>query len=255
MIRINSKYSNSFLLLGCIVLMSSCTNVLSSAIDLGLLNTLQQHEIKVDLNHPELESSRYKTLGLPIIHIPPAMQSLIVMHEKVQPTRYTQKFNVLEKCHFIGLRIELDDQQQTAEWLITPDNHCPNHSPNRVKPFWIVQQNVLGKREVRVASRTQMLSIWKKTRRISKNKGKYKSESRVIGMSIEVTKPSRFTGKPMPVMCHAFWDEGNDGVYTYEKGFVEVYREDPMLSHRQWIPVKGEDSGVRVSDDFECSVE
>ncbi|HHL18616.1 MAG TPA: hypothetical protein ENJ33_02655 [Thiothrix sp.] len=254
MIKINSKKSNVFLLLSCIVFifMSSCSTLfssktLSSNIDLHLLNTLQQHEIKIDLNHPELESPRYKTLGLPVIHIPPAMQSLIVTHEKVKPTRYTQKFNVLAQCHFIGLRIELDNKQQTAEWLITPDNHCPSHSPNKVKPFWIVQQNAMGKREVRVAGRTQMVSIWKK----SKNKAR----SRMISMRIEVTKPSRFTGKPIPVMCHAFWREGNDGVYVYEKGFVEVYRDDPMISHKQWMPVKGEDAWVQVNDDFECPVD
>ncbi len=251
MIKINSKKSNMFLLLSCIVFMSSCGTIfssktLSSNIDSRLLNTLQQHEIKIDLNRPELESSYYKALGLPVIPIPSAMQSFIVMHEKAQPTRYTQKFNVLAQCHFIGLRIELDDKQQTAEWLITPDSDCPNHSPNKVKPFWMVQQNAMGKREMRVAGRTQMLSIWKK----SKNKTK----SRMIGMSIEVTKPNRFMGKSVPVMCHAFWKEGNEGVYAYEKGFVEVYREDPMIPHKQWMPVKGEDSWAKVSDDFECPV-
>jgi len=248
-IRINSKYSNGILLLSYIVFISGCSHMLSGHIEPRLLNTLQHNAINIDLNNPVLESSSYKALGLSLIDIPPTMQALIVTHEKTRPTRYTQKFKVLAQCHLIGLRIELDDQHKTAEWLITPDNHCPNHSPNKIKPFWIVQQDVTGKREVKVAGRTQGLSIWKKSRNNDKNK------ARVIAMHIEVTKPSRFTGEPLPVICHAFWEEDNAEGYAYQNGFVEVYREDSMLPYKQWMPVHGEDDWVKISSDFVCPVE
>lgn len=246
MIKINLKRRPSLLLLSGIALLGGCMKNLSSNIDSHLLEVLRHHEVNIDLNQPALESMSYKTVGVPVLEIPQAMQQFIIRYETATPTQHTQVATVLEKCRLIGLRVEIDNKESTAEWMITPDNACPSNSANKVKTFWIVQRDNEGKQRVLVVDRTQLLSL--------PAKKPLKNALKVIKTSIEVTRPSRFSKESLPVMCHTFWQANNEAVYVRQKGFVEVYREDAMLPNKQWMPVHGKDDWAKVSEHFECPV-
>ena len=207
-----------------------------------LFRKLVNEELKIDLNEKGLESQAYQAVGLPVAIVPTTLKQAILDHERDIPTPSSQKVGVFGKCQFIGTRIELDDRQPTAEWLVTPDSRCSSRSPNKVKTYWVIQKAQSGKLSVLIADRGKTLSIWKKD----------KAPLRFIMTDIEITQPSKFTKKPVPVMCHKSWTYIS-GKYVSKYAGVEVYKDDPMSPYPQWIPVSGTDSLTNIDENFQCS--
>lgn len=196
----------------------------------------------LDLANPRLESTEYKALGLPIIQPTPQQKAAIRANIKKTPDTINKKIPNIENCQWIGVNIELDDQNSTQEYLFTPTNACSKPTSSQSKPFWIVQQMGNKAPQVLIADHAYQVRIWKKEA----------AAKRRIETITKGNAPSRYTQKPIDVRCHSNWSFMGGG-YQYRPDYIEVYRSDASSRGKTWVIVEGQDPYVAIDQNFRCS--
>ncbi|WP_020559618.1 hypothetical protein [Thiofilum flexile] len=195
----------------------------------------------LDLAHPKLESADYKPLGLPIIQATPAQKAAVLAKLK-HPSSLNKNYTHLEKCAWIGVNIELDNQSTTREYLFTPANSCGKPNAYQSKPFGIIQHIANQPPKVIVVDEAYQVRVWQK-------------EAGNTQRRIETIKkgqaPSRYTQKPMEVRCHSNWSFSG-GEYHYRPDYIEAYRATPSSSSKAWVIVEGQDPYVAIDQNFRC---
>lgn len=232
------------------IALSSCSGsavvpeTVNTPLDTTIFNKLKGGPT-LDLVEDGLESKGYQPNGYPVLPLPAPLKAAILTHEQGSPTPYTPSASALASCQFSGMRIELDDKADTAEWLFTPDNRCGKQSPHQVKTFWILQQVSNEQPKVLLADRTFRVRIAPK---------EAAQPMRRVALMLKSKAPSSYTGKLMDVQCHLSWKYAN-GTYQKFREFVEVYRQDPMLSGTNWMQVYGSDPYANVDSRYQCPLD
>ncbi|MBK8452469.1 MAG: hypothetical protein WAQ53_16600 [Thiofilum sp.] len=219
---------------------STTTQADSNRLSPNLFNKLKNTPT-LDLANPRLESPHYKPLGLAIIR-PSAEQKTAILNKSIQ--NLSIPANLLARCNFIGVNIELDDQLNTSEYLFTPDNSCLKLNSYQSKPFWILQHSANQAPKVVVADSAYQVRILKKAAGSAK---------RPIETILKGSAPSRYTQKPMEVRCHGLWNFTASG-YTQssDQSYIEVYRSTPSSSAKSWVIVEGQDPYVALDQHYRC---
>jgi hypothetical protein len=199
--------------------------------------------INLELAQKDLKSTTYSSPSLPVLPIPASMKMVVLAQEQIQSTFNSLAPEQLAQCQFLGVKVELDDNLKTSEWLFTTDNVCTHLKVNQNKPFWVLSQVNNDKPRVLIADRAFQVRIWQQ---------ETGNAMRRVAVMTKATAPSHYTKQPMDVQCHASWVNKN-GTYQRVREFVEVYREDPMSKGKNWEVVEGQDPYAAVDSRFECN--
>ena len=208
----------------------------------GYLSPPLMGVINLELAQKDLKSTTYLSPSLPVLPMPASMKMVVLAQEQIQSTFSSLTSEHLAQCQFLGVKVELDDNPKTSEWLFTTDNVCTHLKVNQSKPFWILSQANDNKPTVLIADRAFQVRIWQQ---------EAGNTMRRIAVMTKATAPSHYTKQPMNVQCHASWINKN-GTYQRIREFVEVYREDPMSKGKNWEVVAGQDPYAAVDSRFEC---
>ena len=99
-----------------------------------------------------------------IISKAPWLKKTILSHEKKTPTPHTLRPELLQSCQFIGVRIELDEHIETAEWLVTTQGKGACQPTDEVQPqgYWLIMHKPKQQPVVIASGRARSFQLWRK---------------------------------------------------------------------------------------------
>ena len=99
-----------------------------------------------------------------IISKAPWLKKTILLHEKKTPTPHTLRPELLQSCQFIGVRIELDERIETAEWLVTTQGKGACQPTDEVQPqgYWLIMHKPKQQPVVIASGRARSFQLWRK---------------------------------------------------------------------------------------------
>ncbi len=121
-----------------------------------------------------------------IISKAPWLKKTILSHEKKTPTLHTLRPELLQSCQFIGVRIELDERIETAEWLVTTQGKEACQPTNEVQPqsYWLIMHKPKQQPVVIASGRAKSFQLWRKGKGEALKRFEVNKYNRVKGVEI-----------------------------------------------------------------------